>query len=58
MIALISTAPAAASLESFARGWSSGEAKSTTASTAVFTSSKEITSANRIRQIIHSNFVI
>ena len=54
MIAAIRTAPAAVSLAIFARGLYSLVTRSTTDSTAVFTSSSAITSPKRPRQMHHS----
>ena len=57
-IAEKSTAPAAVSLASFARGFFSSVTRSTTASIAVFTSSSDATSAKSSRQTHHSDAVI
>ena len=53
-IADISTAPAAVSFASLARGFRSSVTRSTTASMEVFTISRLMTSAKRIRQMHHS----
>ena len=58
MIAASKTAPAAASFASFARGFLSSVTRSTTASTAVFTSSSAITSPNKQKQIHHFHAAI
>ena len=56
-IAAIRTAPAAVSLAIFAKGFFSSVARSTTASTAVLTSSNDRTRAHMIMQIHHSTTV-
>ncbi len=54
MIAAMSTAPAAASLAFFASGFFSSVTRSTTASIAVLTVSRPITSPNSAMQVSHS----
>ena len=53
-IAATRTAPAAQSLAFFASGWMFGEARSTTASTAVFRHSRDMTSAQQMTIAAHS----